>query len=81
MRPSITGHQKGLEMPALLPGTKEDADKGTNRMINASVGPEDGCAGAGMSMALFSSQGFYSSCQELGSWEISKEPPLTQQLL
>lgn len=37
MRPSITGHQKGLEMPALLPGTKEDADKGTNRMINASV--------------------------------------------
>lgn len=37
MRPSITGHQKGLEMPALLSGTKEDADKCTNRMINASV--------------------------------------------
>lgn len=57
MRPSITGHQKGLEMPELLLGTKEDAHNRTDSMINANgKGPRDGCVDARMSIGPSSSQ-------------------------
>lgn len=57
MRPSITGHQKGLEMPELLLGIKEDAHNLTDSMINVSGrSPWDGYVDAGMSITPFSSQ-------------------------